>query len=275
MKPNQIYCGDCSEVMKQIPDGTIDLTVTSPPYDNLRDYNGYTFDFEAIAQELWRVTKPGGVVVWVVADATVNGSETGSSFRQALGFMALGFNCETMIYEAAGTGAKGSNYYYWQAFEFMFVFSKGRPSTINRIADHKNRMAGLKKWRSPKQEKLNTRTNREIVTPDFSVRSNIWRYKARWFAGEDITLHPAPFPEALARDHIISWSNPGDLILDPMVGSGTVPKMAKYLGRDYIGIDISEEYCELARERVRLVEQQPFLPMLQQSEPAKQLELPE
>lgn len=247
-----IFCGECSEVMAGFEPDTFDLTVTSPPYDDLREYNGYVFEFEPIARQLWRITSQGGVVVWVVADATVNGSETLTSFRQALWFMELGFNVETMIYEVAGTGAKGSNYYYWQAFEFMFVFSKGQPKTSNRIADHKNTYAGTFTGSSPKMQKLGSRTepkNGRRLVPKYSVRTNIWRYQPS--NCNDQTIHPAPFPEALARDHIVSWSNPGDLVLDPMCGSGTTLKMAQQLGRRAVGIDISEEYCKIAVERLR------------------------
>lgn len=249
MKLNVIHCGECSEVMREhIPDNSIDLTVTSPPYDNLRDYKGYTFDFELIACQLWRVTKLGGVVVWVVGDATVNGSETGTSFRQALRFMELGFNCETMIYEVAGTGAKGSNYYYWQSFEYMFVFSNGQPKVSNRIADVKNTAGGKRRGIGWKASKLESRIERKnIINPKWSVRPNVWRYSN---GNEQTFEHPAPFPEALARDHIISWSNPGDIVLDPMCGSGTMLKMAVEQDRQYIGIDISQEYCDLSQKRI-------------------------
>ena len=249
----QVITGDCAEVMReQIADGAIDLTVTSPPYDSLRKYNGYHFDFEAIAAELWRVTKPGGVVVWVVADATINGSETGTSFRQALHFMGLGFNLhDTMIYESAGTGAKGSNYAYWQGYEFMFVFSKGKPQAVNRIKDRKNIKAGQVTGYENKVSKMGSRKERGLRTvPAFSVRTNIWHYAGGKHSG-DQTDHVAPFPEALARDHIISWSNPGDLVLDPMCGSGTTGKRAVMLGRRFIGIDISADYVEkIARPRI-------------------------
>ena len=245
-----IHCGECSAMLAALPDDCIDLTVTSPPYDNLREYQGYTFDFEPIAHQLYRVTKPGGVVVWVVGDATIDGSETGTSFRQALGFMAAGFNLhDTMIYEVAGTGAKGSNKAYWQGFEFMFVVSKGEPKTVNRIADIKNKTIGLLRggrWRN------GGNNEKPHLTNEVGTRTNIWRYQVGFADNSDQTDHPAPFPEALARDHIISWSNPGDVILDPFMGSGTVGKMCKETGRHWLGFDISEEYCQLARRRVDL-----------------------
>jgi site-specific DNA-methyltransferase (adenine-specific) len=233
---------------ERIETGSTDLTVTSPPYDNLRTYKGYIFDFETIAQQLWRVTKPGGVVVWVVADATINGSETGTSFRQALRFMEIGFNLhDTMIYEVAGTGAKGSHKAYWQAFEFMFVFSKGNPKTVNRIADKRNITRNLSG-----QTLRNPEANRDeelYRTKPVGIRTNIWRYLPG-NNGDDQTAHPAQYPEALARDHIASWSNPGDLVLDPMCGSGTTIKMAVLAQRRAIGIDIAQEYIELTRQRV-------------------------
>jgi len=242
-----LYCGDCAEILPLLE--PVDLTVTSPPYDNLREYEGYSFNFEAVALGLWGVTKPGGVVVWVVADQTVNGSETLTSFRQALYFRELGFNVETMIYEVAGTGAKGSNYYYWQAFEYMFVFAKGNPKTANRIKDVKNTGFNRRRPSAVKYQGLSTRSERDgIVGLEFSIRPNIWRYGG--FTRNDDTDHPAPFPESLAGDHIRTWSNPGDTVLDPMMGSGTTGKMAIKNGCRFIGIDISEKYCEIVVKRI-------------------------
>ncbi len=259
MKTNVIHCGECAEVMaQQIPDESIDLTVTSPPYDNLRDYKGYTFDFDAIAAQLWRVTKQGGVVVWVVADQTKDGSESLTSFRQVLHFNDIGFNVhDTMIYEVAGTGAKGSNKSYWQAFEYMFVLSKDSIETVNRIRDVENKRPGVRVNRGAKSLSVGLRLG-EYVVGDTGIRTNVWRFHSG-NNGESSTPHPARFPENLARDHIISWSNPGDVVLDPMVGSGTVPKMSVLTDRQYIGIDVSSEYCDLARERVARAERQPAL----------------
>ena len=240
--------GDCLEVMKTLPDNSVDLTVTSPPYDNLRTYNGYVFNFEGIAKELFRVTKEGGVVVWVVGDATIEGSETGTSFRQALYFKEIGFNLhDTMIYQFAGTGAKGSHYCYWQSFEYMLVLSKGKLTTINRIRDHKNVTAGRLGGHVGRFAN-GTRKERGLrITPKVSVRPNVWRYGG---SVGDKTKHPAQFPEKLAHDHIISWSNEGDTVLDPMMGSGTTGKMAKILNRHFIGIELSKEYFDIATRRI-------------------------
>ena len=246
MHTNIIHCGNHLDVLKQYPDGCFDMCLTSPPYDNLRTYKGYDFQFEPLAHELFRVLKAGGVCVWVVNDATVNGSETLTSFKQAIYFKEeVGFNVhDTMIYEAKGTGAKGSNLAYWQCFEFMIVLTKGRPKTVNRIADVKNTTQGLLRGgRNYKKEKPHK-------TSQVGVRTNIWEYSVGFMDASDKTEHPAPFPEKLAEDHILSWSNPGDVILDPMGGSGTVGKMAAKHQREYVLIDVAQEYCDIARKRI-------------------------
>lgn len=244
-----VYCGNCLDVMPTLEQ--VDLTVTSPPYDKLRVYEGYDFDFEAIAKELYRVTEHRGVVVWVVSDQTIKGSETLTSFKQALYFRELGFNVETMIYHNPATGAKGSNYYYWQAFEYMFVFVKeGQPKTSNRIANIENSRANMPVGVFPKNELVGSRQGRlHAIRPQKSTLSNVWRIVSGYLKN-DFTDHPAPFPEKLANDHIITWSNPGEVILDPMMGSGTTGKMALLNGRKFIGIDVSEKYCEMAVNRI-------------------------
>ena len=256
MNTNQIINADNVETLRGFPDDCIDLTVTSPPYDNLRTYGGHSWNFEALAEQLFRVTKPGGVIVWVVNDATVDGSETGTSFRQALHFMQIGFRLhDTMIYAKNAVSFPESNRYY-PSFEYMFVISKGAPKTANLIADRQNTQAGLHRVsrmeRQPDGEIR--RPNRQHVTGQIGVRWNIWTYEIGYMkATTDAGAfnHPAIFPEALARDHILSWSNEGDLVLDPFSGSGTTAKMAKLMGRRYIGIEINAEYCEIAAERLR------------------------
>jgi site-specific DNA-methyltransferase (adenine-specific) len=249
---NMIHNENCLDTMALMPDGSIDLTVTSPPYDNLRDYNGYSFDFEPIARELYRVTKDGGVVVWVVGDATINGSETGTSFRQALFFMSLGFNLhDTMIYQKHNFSNPSSNRYH-QIFEYMFVFSKGKPKTFNALKDRPNVEAGkIGSWgKNTSRQVDGTMVERSRkVNTEFGMRYNIWRMKT-----EMKPLHPAPFPEQLAEDHILSWSNAGDLVYDPFLGSGTTALCARRLGRNYVGSEISEEYCLVAKARLDKVD---------------------
>jgi DNA modification methylase len=248
---NQVIQGECLEVMKHIPDKSIDITVTSPPYDNLRDYDGYSFNFESVAEELYRITKEGGVVVWVVGDATVNGSETGTSFRQALYFKEIGFNLhDTMIYHKLSFVPLTHNRYE-QAFEYMFVFSKNKPNTVNHIKIATitgGRIENPNNWKNINEKKGAIRIRNEVIKRNYKrIRTNVWGYSV---GNNEKTEHPAPFPNKLAADHIISWSNEGDLVLDPMSGSGTTCKMAKKLNRRFIGIDVSDKYCQIARDRL-------------------------
>ena len=248
-----VLCGNHLDLLADFPDDTFDMFLTSPPYGNLRDYNGYDFQFEPLAHELYRTLKPGGVGVWIVGDATINGSETLTSFKQAIYFKEdVGFNIETMIYEVPSTGAKGSNYFYWQAFEYMFICCKGQPKTSNLIHDIDNtdkKNMFITSGRRKKNGEIKHRKRRRISRDGMSRRKNIWRMYTGYNQFTS-TGHPAPFPEKLAEDHILSWSNPGDLILDPMCGSGTTCKMAVKHQRDYIGMDCSSEYCELAKTRI-------------------------
>lgn len=254
----KFICGNSSEVLKEFDDNVFDATVTSPPYDNLRKYNGYSFDFESTAKELYRVTKNGGVVVWVVGDATEKGSESGNSFRQALYFKDIGFNLhDTMIYEKNGSAfpSPRDGVRYTQIFEFMFVFSKGTPKTHNLIIDKPNRWAGFSNFGKPSHYlKDGTKVQsdkKNKPTPEFSARNNIWRYNNGYgYSTKDKISHPAIFPEDLARDHIITWSNERDLILDPFSGSGTTVKIANMLGRDCVGIDISQDYIDMSIKRM-------------------------
>lgn len=244
-----IYNEDCAKGLRRIEDNWIDLVVTSPPYDNLRKYNGYSFDFETIARELYRVVKPGGVVVWVVGDATVNGSETGTSFRQALFFKECGFNLhDTMIYQKSTPPLSHNR--YEQNFEYMFVFSKGKPKTFNGIRVPR-KYKDTRKNKAFGRNKDNSRDYGYSSDKDTVLKTNVWNIFAGGGSSDKIASeHPAIFPEQLANDHIISWSNPGDLVLDPFMGSGTVAKMALLNGRHYIGFEISSDYCEIASRRI-------------------------
>jgi len=251
METNKIYNENCLDTMSRMQDKCIDLTVTSPPYDNLRTYNGYSFDFESIAKELYRVTKEGGVVVWVVGDATIKGSETGTSFRQALYFKECGFNLhDTMIYEKDAIAFPDKNRYQ-SSFEYMFVFSKNAPNAKNIIHDRKNisfgrKVSGTNRMANGETKKAGGYGN---DIKEFGARWNVWRIKTN--KGNNKTGHPATFPEQLANDHIISWSNEGDIVYDPFMGSGTTAKMALSNNRRYIGSEVSAEYLEIAKERLK------------------------
>jgi len=252
---NKIIEGNCIVVMKNFESDIIDLTITSPPYDGLRNYKGYVFPFEDIAKELYRITKPGGVIVWVVGDATINGSETGTSFKQALYFKEIGFNLhDTMIFRKRNPIPQIYRKRYNNEFEYMFVFSKGMVKTHNPInVDCMH--AGLKlNGTTYKNYSKNEQKRKKLAKPvkNKKIKGNIWEYVVgKKQEDQEAKGHPAPFPCALARDHIYSWTNKGDIVLDPMCGSGTTCKVARELGRKYIGIDISTEYCELARKRIK------------------------
>lgn len=251
----ELIHGDCLEEMKKIPDGSIDITVTSPPYDNLRTYNGNNalwgeHVWKAVIKDLFRVTKQGGVVVWVVGDATIKGSETGTSFKQALWAKECGFNLhDTMIYHKNNPVPNEVGKRYQPSFEYMFVFTKGFVKTFNPLKEACLMFGKV----NPKKDGKQFRKQDGTMKPSHGLKynkpdkflQNIWNYN---LSGK--RDHPATFPEQLANDHIISWSNEGDTVLDPFMGSGTTGKMAKNLNRNFIGIEMDEQYYKIAQERI-------------------------
>jgi len=247
---NVAYNMDCLDGLKQLSDESVDLTVTSPPYDDIRDYHGFVFDYNATIRELYRVTKKGGVVVWIVNDQTKNGSESGTSFRQALWAIECGFNLhDTMIWEKEASEFPEETRYY-PVFEYMFVWSKGTPKTFNPIEDRKNKYAGQKISGTYRQKdgtlKARSATRKESVCKEFGRRFNVWHIHTE---KNNKTGHPAVFPYELPRDHIKSWSNEGDIVLDPFLGSGTTRIVAYDLNRQFIGYEISKEYFDKQEER--------------------------
>ena len=251
MEINKTYNENCLDTMKQMPNGFVDLVVTSPPYGELRTYNGYSFDFENIAKELYRITKDGGVIIWVVADQTKNGSESGTSFKQALYFKELGFNLhDTMIYRKLNYTPLTHNRYE-QEWEYMFCFSKGKPKTFNPIKVP-CKYAGQETWGQPSYYKTTDGTLTEMgkkVISDDKIKGNVFEYRTGSTQTGKIK-HPAMFPEQLATDQINTWTNEGDLIYDCFMGSGTTGKMAKHNNRNYIGSEISEEYFKIIEGRL-------------------------
>lgn len=245
-----IYHGDCRELLPFLK-SSADLIVTSPPYDDLRIYGGHKFEFTRVAPHVFNTIKVGGVLVWVVNDQVLNGGESGSSFRHALAFQGLGLRLhDTMIYD------KGKCVYpdpkrYGQAFEYMFVLSNGEPKTVNKIKDRVNRWGGtMSRGKTSERKRDGSIKQREqFEVEPIGYRLNIWHYRTG-YGNEEITEHPAAFPLPLASDHIRSWSNAGELVIDPMCGSGTTLRAAKDLGRKAIGIEIEERYCEIAAKRL-------------------------
>jgi len=249
--------GDCLEVMKGIPDGIVDLTVTSPPYDNLRMYNGNNAQWgehvwQKVLSELYRITKDGGVVVWVVGDATIKGSETGTSFKQALYAMDCGFSLhDTMIWNKPTFTATGAlKVRYAQVFEYMFVFSKGALKSFNPIKDRVNKTFGAKKHSNVRQKdgSMKPTTSKGKPIAKYGQRFNVWDMNTELSSKN--RLHPAPFPEPLANDHILSWSNEGDTVFDCFMGSGTTGKMAVLNNRNFIGIELDPDYFKIAQDRI-------------------------
>jgi len=251
MEINKIYNESNLETMARMPDNFIDLTVTPPPYDGLRDYNGYSFPFEEIAKELFRVTKIGGVVVWVVGDSTAGFCESMTSFKQALYFVEkCGFKLlDTMIYYKENYApAYPTLRRYANQFEYMFVFSKGKPKTFNPIQKDKARNKEEKVAYRQKNGTLKRKVKEK--GRDTKDASNVWSFAV----GGNLTGHPAVFPEQLANDHILSWSNENDIVYDPFMGSGTTAKMAIVNKRNWIGSEISSEYCQIIEQRVGIAE---------------------
>jgi site-specific DNA-methyltransferase (adenine-specific) len=248
---NTVHHGDAVEYMDSLPAEIVDLTVTSPPYDDLRVYKGYNFAFEDMARGLFRITKPGGVVIWVVGDKIKKGNKSLTSFKQALFFQEIGFNVhDVMIYKKRNTPFMRSNA-YTNCFEFMFVFSKGSPKTFSPITEKTVRQGIEKMPANKKADGINNKVLSKLN--EFKSRNNIWEYAVGLGGTTSDRIafqHPAVFPEKLAEDHILSWSNPGDLVFDPMAGSGTTLKMALKNNRQYLGCDISEEYVEIIRQRL-------------------------
>lgn len=240
-----VHIENCLSTLKRVPANYIDLVLTSPPYDNLRRYNGYSFDFENVAKELVRTLKKGGVIVWVVADQTINGSESGTSFRQALYFKELGLNIhDTMLY-AKNNPIPLTHNRYEQAFEYMFCLSKGKPNVFNPIKEVCKTAGKLRKWESTKDVALQEpafakrKRNETTTGKDEKVKTNIFYYS---LGGGPKTIHPAPFPFELALDQIKTWTNEGDIVYDPFSGSGRTLAAACQLNRRFFGSEISETY---------------------------------
>ena len=256
---NKVYNMNCLDGLKLLDDNSVQLVVTSPPYDGLRTYKGYCFPFEDIVIELYRVIDNGGIVVWVVNDGTVDGGETGTSFRQALYFMQIGFTLhDTMIYQKHNpTPNTGNGVRYQQSFDYMFVFSKGKPKTVNLLTEpRRNECNDRRTFRMIRRQR-NVDGEFEEEHP-YTIKqevpkSNIWNYKVGLYNSTSDKIafkHPAIFPEQLAIDHILSWSNENDLVLDIFMGSGTTAKSCIITNRNYIGFEISKEFCDIANERI-------------------------
>lgn len=252
---NRIHLDDCVGGMRGLPDGCIPLTVTSPPYDNLRQYGNHPFDFEAVARELWRVTAPGGVVVWVVQDEIVDGSETGTTCRQQLFFQTLGFRVHNRIVMVNPGSRWPGKIRYGVALELAIVLSKGAPRTVRLLRDSPNKHAGRLKTFVRRNWKGDTEQTGPKAYPvgTWGVRGNVWVYSRGFNQSSKDKRdfdHPALMPEEMAEDLIVSFSKPGELVFDPFTGAGTTAKMAFLNNRRYLGYEVHEPYYRRALERL-------------------------
>lgn len=262
MEIETIFHENCIETLTKMPGDFLDMTITSPPYDDLRDYNGYHFPVEEIAKMLFQKTEKGGVVIWVVGDRTLNGDETLTSFRHAITFQDAGFRVhDTMIYAKKNPIPSDCGKRYRQCFEYMFCFSKGQPKTFNPIMQPITQEKAFKSFRITKVGRNDLA--HDHVAPKERKVNNIFYYNVGTSSSKDKIAfgHPAIFPEQLVEDQIRTWTNEGDLVYDCFMGSGTTAKVAHQLERRWIGSEISEEYVKLAEERLR-----PYLNKLPLSE---------
>ena len=245
---NKIHNENCLDTLERMPADSVDCVITSPPYDNLRTYNGYSFDFEKIAYELKRVLKPGGVIVWIVGDSTIKGSESGTSFKQALFFKQIGLNLhDTMIWQKSNPMPKVKTKRYFDVFEYMFILSKGQPKTFNPIMQD-TKMGGKVYDSTVKQITAGKeRKHKTFVLNHQRYKNNIWINAI----AQNKTAHTAVFPKQLIADHVISWTDKNDIIYDPFMGSGTTALAALELERNFIGSEISSEYCQIANQLLR------------------------
>lgn len=256
MRPDSLACCDCVEGMRALPPASVPLTVTSPPYDQTFEYGGHLWNHEKfllVAHELWRLTMPGGVVCWVVRDQIVDGGQTGTSFRQARYYMGLGFRLHNTLVIEKQVARGISRVRYGVSPEFVFVLSKGRPRSISLIEDKPNKFGGrLMRFSTRDRDGTRSDTAKALIRP-YSVRGNVWRYAtgSRVTAKEGFAYdHPALMPERLAHDLIVSWSRPGDLVLDPFGGAGTTAKMALLSHRRYLSMEAHRPYHDLAVRRL-------------------------
>lgn len=256
----EIFNADCVSHMQSMQENSIDLVVTSP-YDNLMDYNNsssWNFEvFKSVADQLYRIVRPCGVVVWIVNDASINNSETYTSFRQVLFFREIGFNLnDTMIWNKQSTSFPDSNRYL-QSFEYMFVLSKSSnhtdfKMTCNLIRDRRNMSSGSSVHGTGRQRNASFKVcdgyEKGKSLSEFGIRFNVWNIHCA--KGTELTGHPAQMPIQIAEDHIRTWSNPGDLVFDPFLGSGTTACACLNRGRRFIGCEIDPDYFAIAQKRI-------------------------
>ena len=257
-KTNVIHTGNCTDILSQYPDDFFDLTIFSPPYDDIRNYHGYTLDMNSLGNELFRTTKEGGIVIMITQDQTKNFKKSLTSFRTIIDWCDnIGWKLfECVIYKKDGRPGVFWEKRFRVDHEYIPIFFKGdKPKYFNKDSvkvpcKYKGRI--LNSFLERVGDK-SVRSKKQMIVPDTKCRGTIW------FFNRDLNLnlkrkHPAVFPDQLPYDFIQVFTEKGDIVLDPMIGSGTTAVMAKLLERNYVGIDISKEYCDIAKERVKTLE---------------------
>lgn len=259
MQFGKIYHENCIDTLRRMPDDLIDMTITSPPYDDLRDYKGYHFPVEEIAAGLFQKTKSGGVVIWVVGDRTLNGGETLTSFQHAITFQKAGFKVhDTMIYAKNNPIPSDCGKRYRQCFEYMFCFSKGQPKTFNPITQTIKQEKAFKSFRITKVGRNDLAHDhvapkeRKVDNIFYYGDTEVFYYNVGTSSSKDKVAfdHPAIFPEQLVEDQIKTWTDAGDLVYDCFMGSGTSAKIAHLTGRNWLGSEVSADYINIAQRRL-------------------------
>jgi site-specific DNA-methyltransferase (adenine-specific) len=252
---NKVYQQDCIVGMRKIPDGAIDLVVTSPPYDNLRDYNGYSVDLNETGKNIYRILKDGGVAVMVIQDQTKNFGKSLTSFRTIVDWCDnVGFKLfECVIYRKNGTEGAWWKNRFRVDHEYMPIFLKGeKPQYFNKDSLKVKSKHGGKIMTGFANRKTNGETGKSITKAinEMKCRGTVWDYLMAGDKDPVKRKHPAPFPDKIPFDFINCFCPPNGIVLDPFVGSGSTVVGAKKLNRSFIGFDISEEYCNLTRKRL-------------------------
>ncbi len=253
---NKIICGDCVEVLKSIPDNSIDLVVTSPPYDGIRKYNGFSFNLHSTGKELFRVLKDGGIIAMVIQDQTKNFGKSLTSFKTIIDWCEnVGFKLfETIIYKKHGAEGAWWTKRFRVDHEYIPIFLKGeRPAYFNKEPLKIPSKHGGKTMTGCATRLTNGKTlkSKRVFINPMKCRGTLWDYTT---CGDGTRLkhqHPATFPDKIPVDFIRCFCPKNGIVLDPFIGSGTTALAAIQLNRNYIGIDISKEYCELAKKRIR------------------------
>lgn len=255
---------DAIEHASTLASDSVDLVLFSPPYDGVRDYRGnWTLDLPALGSELLRVVKDGGFAVMVIADGTKNQRKSMTTFRTAVAWEDAGWSLfESVIYSRDGRPGAWWATRFRVDHEHILMFYKGkrpRPVTHHDGLRVPSKHAG-KKWTGTQRLTDGTLVKTSATVAADKCRGTIWHYATSNSEGNRTKAkHPATFPDALARDVILALSAPGDVVYDPMMGSGTSVVIAAQEGRRWLGNDFFAEYVEIAQQRLAVEAHTPLV----------------